>query len=206
MKNLHSCFALFVAGMFAASFALAEEKGSSKSPNPEEIMKKVEAAGKVGPAHKKLESLVGNWSAEVKSWMVPDAPPMVSKATTKSSWVMEGRFVREEFKGEMMGKPFNGMGLTGYDNQKQKYNSFWVDDMSTAIFTSEGTATDDGKVITFNGKMDCPMTGEKDMAVTQVLRIISPDKHVFEMHDPSKGEKSKTMEITYTRKSGGGAK
>ena len=48
--------------------------------------------------------------------------------------------------------------------------------------------------------MDCPMTGEKDMPVKQVLRIISPDKHVFEMHDPRKGEKSKTMEITYTRK------
>jgi hypothetical protein len=32
----------------------------------------------------------------------------------------------------------------------------------------------------------------------QVLLIISPDKHVFEMHDPTKGD-LKTMEITYTR-------
>ena len=44
------------------------------------------------------------------------------------------------------------------------------------------------------------MTGEKDMPVKQVLRIISPDKHVFEMHDPTISDNSKTMEITYTRK------
>ena len=31
-----------------------------------------------------------------------------------------------------------------------------------------------------------------------VLRLISPDKHVLEMFDGSKGN-AKTMEITYTR-------
>jgi hypothetical protein len=67
-------------------------------------------------------------------------------------------------------------------------------------FTSEGTADDGAKVITFAGKMDCPMTGEKDMPVKHVVRIISPDQHVFEMHDPRKGDNSKMMEITYTRK------
>jgi len=55
-------------------------------------------------------------------------------------------------------------------------------------------------VITLEGKYDCPVTGEKDKASKLIYRIISRDKHVFEMHDPSKGDKSKTMEITYTRK------
>ncbi len=92
------------------------------------------------------------------------------------------------------------MSLTGYDNQKEKYNTVWVDDMSTAILTSEGTAENGAKVLTFMGKMDCPATGEKDMPIKQVLRIISPNKRVFEMHDVSKGGDNKTMEITYTRK------
>lgn len=205
MKNCitSTCSALVLAGLFTASAALAEDKAAHEKMDPAkmaEMMKKVEAAGAPGAAHKALEPLVGEWTAEVKSWMSPEAPPMVSKGTAKAEWAMDGRFVREEFNGEMMGKPFQGMSLTGYDNQKKKYNSFWVDDMSTAIFTSEGTADDGAKVITFNSKMDCPMTGEKDMPVKQVLRIISPDKHVFEMHDPRKGENSKTMEITYTRK------
>ena len=41
--------------------------------------------------------------------------------------------------------------------------------------------------------------GQKNMTMKQVIRIVSPDTHVFEMHDPSKGEHSKTMEITYIR-------
>ena len=205
MKNrlTHTCTALLLAGLFTATSGRAEDQASAEKMDPAkmaEMMKKVTAAGAPGEAHKALEPLLGEWTAVVKSWMAPDAPPVESKGTAKAEWVMEGRFVREDFSGEMMGKPFHGMSLTGYDNLKQKYNSLWVDDMSTAIFTSEGTATDGAKVITFYSKMDCPMTGEKDMPVKQVLRLLSADQHVFEMHDPRKGEKSMTMEITYTRK------
>ena len=200
MKKLHVYSTLALVGTFAAAVAFADEKKAAKKSDlsPEETMKKVEAAGKPGAQHKLLEPLIGEWTAEVKMWMAPEAPPTVTKGTVKSNWVMNGRFVREEFKGEMMGKPFNGMSLTGYDNQKQKYSSVWVDDVSTAIFVSDGTATEGGKVITFNGKMDCPVTEQKDMPFKHVVRIISADKHVFEAYDPSKGD-SKTMEITYVR-------
>jgi hypothetical protein len=117
-----------------------------------------------------------------------------------TAWVMNGRFVRQEFTGEFMGKPFHGVSLTGYDNTKQKYNSVWIDDMRTSMFTSEGEGENGNNVITLEGKYDCPMTGRKDLPMKQVLLIINQDKHVFEMHDPTKGDGSKTMEITYTRK------
>ena len=111
-----------------------------------------------------------------------------------------GRFLQEEFQGEMMGKKFNGLGLMGYDKFNKKYVNTWVDDMGTGIFVSEGLPDADGKVITHTGKMDEPMTGEKAKPVKMITRILSPDKNVFEMHDLSLGEKSKVMEITYTRK------
>ena len=198
----YTCSALIVAGTLVASFAPAQDKSASKKLDPkmEEMMKKAEAAGTPGAAHKALEPLVGDWTAEVKCWMAPDAPPMESKGTAKASWAMKKRFVREEFDGEMMGKPFHGISLIGYDNSKQKYNTVWVDDMSTAIFTTEGTAENDGKIITFEGKMDCPITGEKDRSYRQVLRIINPNKHVLEMYNSPQGTEAKTMEITYTRK------
>jgi hypothetical protein len=164
------------------------------------LMKKAEAASTPGPAHKALDPLVGEWNAEVKMWMEPDAPPTVTKASAKSTWALKGRFVKQEFTGEFMGKPFNGVSYTGYDNVRQKYRSIWIDDMSTTIVTSEGDADAGGKVITLGGSYACAMTGEKDKANTQIYRIVSRDKHVFEMHDPTRGDKSKTMEITYTRK------
>jgi Protein of unknown function (DUF1579) len=195
--------AIALAGFFTTVATFADEKGAPDKPDfakMQEMMKKVEAAGAPGEHHKALTPLIGEWKAEVKAYMSPDGPPMVSNGTSKTEWALDGRFVSEEFKGTVMGKPFHGMGLTGFDNLKQKYVSTWVDTMSTAIMNSEGTADEAKKVFTFTSKMDCPMTGEKDMPVKLVLRITSQDNHTFEMHDPRKGEKSKTMEITYTRK------
>jgi hypothetical protein len=193
--------ALVVAGTLIAAFALAADKDSSQKLDPklEEMMKKAEAACTPGPAHQALEPLVGDWIVEVKMWMEPDAPPTFSKGTAKSSWTLKGRFVQQEFNGEFMGKPFRGISFTGYDNVRQKYRSVWIDDMSTTMVTSEGDADPEGKVITFGGSYACAMTGEKDKATRQIYRILSRDKHVFEMHDPARGENSKTLEITYTR-------
>jgi Protein of unknown function (DUF1579) len=197
-KIRYICTAVMVAGTLIARFALAEDASQKIDPGMEEMMKKAEAAGTPGAAHKALEPLVGNWTAEVKTWMAPDAPPTVTKAAAKSSWIMNGRFVQQEFTGEFMGKPFRGVSLIGYDNTKQKYNNIWIDDMHTSMFTSEGKG--ENNAITLEGTYDCPITGGKDLPMKQVLLIVSPDKHVFEMYDPTKAGASKTMEITYTRR------
>jgi len=193
---------LVVAGALLAGLAWADDKASSQKLDPklEEMMKKAEAACTPGPAHQALEPLVGDWNAEVKMWMDPEAPPAITKGTAKCTWALKGRFVQQGFSGEFMGKPFHGICFTGYDNVRQKYRSVWIDDMSTTLVTSEGDADAGGKVITFGGNYACAMTGEKNKATTQIYRILGHDKHVFEMHDPTRGDNSKTLEITYTRK------
>jgi hypothetical protein len=88
----------------------------------------------------------------------------------------------------------------GYDNVKQTFNTVWVSDVQTSIFTSEGKGENGNKVITLEGKSSCAATGRKEVPMKTVFRVISPDKHVFEMFDKSQGENAKMMEITYTRK------
>src|SRR5579859_3746178 len=99
----------------------AEAKsGSGKSDDErQEMQKRMEAAGTPGPAHKALDALAGNWKTEVKCWMEPGGSPHVSLGTAKASWVLNGRFLKEEFHGEVMGKPFTGRSLMGYDNIKE---------------------------------------------------------------------------------------
>ena len=174
-----------------------EEKAgtASSAPNKEEMMKKVQAAGTPGAGHKALGAFQGNWNAEVKCWMEPDGPPNVSQATSKANWIFGGRFLEEEFHGDMMGKPFTGRCLMGFDNTKQTFCSVWIDDMNTAMFTSEGRGENGNKVITLEGEASCAATGQKDVPMKQIFRVISPDKHVLEMFND--GEKA--MEITYTR-------
>ncbi len=178
----------------------AGNKFSSSNPDAgqEEMMKKMEAAGAPGPGHKALQALVGDWKAEVKCWMDPAGAPEVTQGTAKASWKLNGRFLEEDFHGQMMGKPFTGRTLLGFDNTKQTFNSVWMSDMQTSMFTSEGKGDSGNKVISLEGKASCAATGRKDIPMKTVLRLISPDKHVLEMFDGSKGN-AKTMEITYTR-------
>jgi hypothetical protein len=209
LRSLQTYAALSIASAVVITLAVAQEKPAKKSDKPkegsppdmEEMMKKWEAASTPGAAHKVLESLVGEWNVDSRWWMAgPDGPPTESKGSNKTQWIFGKRFIQDEFTGEMMGQPFQGMGITGYDNLKKKYVAFWIDSMGTSMFTSEGTADAGGKVLTFLGKMDDPMTGEKDVPMKHIVRIESKDKHTFEMHCLSKGDKSKMGEITYTRK------
>lgn len=161
-----------------------------------EILKKAEAAGAPGPGHKALEHYVGNWKCDVKCWMDPKGQPEQSQGTAKVSLSMGGRYLQEEFEGQIMGRPFNGRSFLGFNNIKQTYESVWFDDMNTAMFTSEGKG--DSKAITLEGETSCPATGRVDIPMKMILRVNGPNKHTFEMFDCSQGN-AKTMEITYTR-------
>ena len=146
-------------------------------------MRKMEAAATPGPAHKALDAFVGNWKAEVKCWQEPGGQPNVTQGMAKTKWIMNGHYLEEEFSGEMMGKPFTGRSWMGYDNVKQTYNSVWMSDMQTSIFTSEGKGENGNKVITLEGTSSCAGTGEKDVPMKTVFRLTGPDKHIFEMYD-----------------------
>ena len=111
-------------------------------------------------AHKALQGMVGTWDAEVTSWMEPGQPPVKSKGTSENRMALGGRWVESRFTSEMMGQPFEGIGYTGYDNQKKKYMGTWMDNMSTAVMVTEGTMDAAGKVMTSTSTMDDFMTGK----------------------------------------------
>jgi hypothetical protein len=197
----------FVAGLaFGLLLALgitgaARLAGSEEDPFSEEMMKRWKEISTPGERHKDLGRFVGTWDVELKMLM-PGAPPQVTKGTAEYSWLMEGRWLQERLKGEMMGQPFDGFGVFGWDNFKKEYVSSWVDSMSTAMAHSEGVPVDpDGKVVVQWGTMDEPLTGEHDKAVKLVTRMSGPDKFTFEIWDMGIGESGAVvMQFTYTRK------
>jgi hypothetical protein len=101
----------------------------------------------------------------------------------------------------MMWMAWKGMGVTGYDNFKKKYVFTFLDNMGTAILTGEGDFDAKNNVMTSYGKMDEPLTGEKNKTVKYVTRILSKDKHVFEIYDlVGTPHEFKVIEMVYTRK------
>jgi hypothetical protein len=197
-STLAACAALLLAGISVAQDARPGDKPMSadQKAQMEAWMKfATPAAG-----HKSLAGMVGTWDAEVTSWMDPAQPPEKSTGVSENRMVLGGRWVEQKFTSQMMGMPFEGVGYTGYDNQKKKYMGTWMDTMSTAVMVTEGTWDAAGKVMTSTATMDDLMTG-KAQKIKMTTTIVSPDHHQFEMWGPDPtGKMVKQMEIHYRRK------
>jgi hypothetical protein len=189
-----------------AAGQMQQGKPGEMPPEMADMMKKYQEMNALGPQHKDMAKAVGAWDAMSKMWMAPDAPPMESKGTAMFKTLLDGRYLQQEYNCDgMMGsnQPFKGIGIEGYDNFKKQYVSTWIDNMSTGILTMYGTADASGKVVTYEGKMDDPMTGAKDKKYKAILRHVDDNQVVYEMYDTTPdGKEFKTMEITYTRKAG----
>ena len=100
----------------------------------------------------------------------------------------------------VMGMPFAGTSIFGYDRFNDEYFTFWIDNMGTGYMTHRGTADASGKVITMEGTHDDFWTGEKDKWSKMVTTITSDDAHTTAMFVKGPdGNEFKTMEIVYTR-------
>jgi hypothetical protein len=178
---------------------MAKEKEQEGKMDMQEMMEVYKKLAILGAPHKLLSSMAGSWNAKVKSWMEPDQPPMESNGASEDKMVLGGRFLQQEFTGDMMGTPFTGIGFTGFDNHIRKYVSTWMDSMGTGILFFEGTAGADGKTITQESSYDDPIKGP--MKWRSVIKFLDEDTHLFEMYRIDRsGKEEKMMEITYTRK------
>jgi Protein of unknown function (DUF1579) len=200
-RHMLWCALALGAGLLAAvPAASGDEPKKDKKPaadaNPFEAYEK---AAEPGPEHKRLEAMAGSWDFTMKFWMEPGKPPTDAKGTAERKMVLGGRFLHEEVKSEMFGKPFTGVGVTGYDNVQKKYVSTWIDSMSTGISSAVGTADASGKVLTFTREDVDPVSKEKTKG-RDVINLDSADKHTMEMYKVlPDGKEFKVMELTFTR-------
>jgi len=189
--------ALAALGLLATASAFAADP----TPEQQAMMEKMNKAATPGPQHAILAKMAGEWTATVKFLMDPSQPWQETVGTSVVTTLMDGRYIQESNTATMMGMPFSGMGVTGYDNVIGKYVSTWIDNMGTGIMTSTGTADASGKVISWNGVMSDPMTGKPSKA-RMVTTVVDDSRHTFEMYSTPPGAKKemKTMTIEYVRK------
>ncbi len=194
------CLAGALLVMFSVA-AVAADQADTKKPSAGEaaMMEAMMKAATPGAAHKKLEGMVGSWNTKATFWGAPGAPPSTMEGTSENRWVMGGRYLEQRFSGSFSGMPFEGLGYTGYDNVRKEYWGTWMDNMSTGMMMTTGSADADGKTWTFNGTMTDPMTGQEGPVQEKVI-VHSNDHHVFEMYALGPDGLYKTMEIQYTRK------
>lgn len=185
--------------MLIASPVMAKEKKHEKHLDEKAMMELWQKAAQPGEPHKLFATLAGSWTTQTKEWMEPGKPPAESTGTAELKMLLDGRFLYQEYNGQMMGQPYSGIGIDAYDNLTKKYTTAWMDSMGTGLFIMEGTAGQDGKTITLRGSH--PEPGGGKMTHRAVWKIIDNDNQIFEMYGSHGKEKeSKFLEIVYTRK------
>ncbi len=151
-----------------------------------------------GKAHQMLAEGVGSWKVHTKMWMDPSAAPMESDGTSQAEMILGGRYLQSTFSGTMMGMPFEGISITGFDNAKKEFFNTWIDNMGTGLAYATGKYNEAANAIEFKGMMVDPMTG-KDSPFREVFKVIDQKKMVMEMYWEMDGKEFLGLELTYTR-------
>lgn len=172
------------------------EAPSDMPPEMQAMMEAFEKASTPGEAHEHLAKAAGTWKLTIKMWMEPGSEPEINEGTAEREMIMGGRHLEERITSTAMGMPFQGRGITGYDNVTGKYWGTWIDNMSTSVLVTEGQR--EGDAMVFSGKASNPMGGPPT-EMKMVSKMEGDDKEVVEIFEMHGGDEVKTMEIIYER-------
>lgn len=145
-------------------------------------MKKWQEFMTPGAMHKWLAKYNGNWDVEMTSFMDP-SNPQKSKGTGVYTSMLNGLYQAGDFKSDMMGMPFQGHSITGYDNAKKVFVSTWVDNFGSGIIYMTGTYDEATKTLHLKGTQTDPMTG-KDAFIRQEMKVVNDDSYNLMMYGP----------------------
>jgi hypothetical protein len=152
-----------------------------------------------GPVHQMMAESAGEWNSSVTMWMDPAQPPQKIDGTCTNEMIMGGRYLKSSQKSTMMGMPFEGMMLLGFDNAKKEFTSVWYDNMGTGTIISTGTYNNQDSTLTLLGTMVDPSTG-KDVKCRETMKFIDKDNQILTMYVMQDGKEIKNMEQVLTRK------
>lgn len=194
MKNLYIIFAF----LFMASFLFAQDENNMEQGAMDEETKVWMDYMTPGEMHTLLAGGEGEWKTKSTFWMEPGTEPMVTEGTSKGEMILGGRYLRTEHTGNMMGMPFQGISIEGYDKALNKFVNVWIDNFGTGIAYAEGVYNEEEDIFEYNGTMTDPMTKEA-MSFRQTVKWNGKDEAVFKMYMPIEGEEFQSMEVIMTR-------
>ena len=193
MLKLINFLCVFLIVMSSTSLIIAQE-GGEQSAEMQAWMEYMTP----GPMHEMMAKTVGDWNVITKYWMDPTGEPMETKGKATVEMILGGRYMKSTHTGTMMGMPFEGINLQGYDNATKEFTAIWIDNMGTGFSISKGKYDEASNSINFEGSMLDPITKE-DMSFRQVVKTIDDNHFMFEMYMNYKGQEFKSMVVDYSR-------
>jgi hypothetical protein len=192
------CILSVMAVLLVLVTAAVAQDAPATNAEQQAMMEAWQRAMTPGPQHASLAKMAGEFKLTVKMYTDPGAAPDVSTGTASRKMILGGRYLEETVHGTVMGQPFEGHGITGYDNVTGQWWGTWIDSMSTGLMTSHGDWDDEAGVGTFWAESADPMTGKPQKNRTVMRRLEGGDE-VMEMYMETPGGEVKSMEILYQR-------
>lgn len=149
--------------------------------------------------HGALARAEGTWDASVEiSVGPPGTPPLRSKGVETSRMCCGGLWLVTEFKSEPGSPPFEGHGITGYEPEKKKYVTTWVDSDLTTPMVSEGSFDATGRTLTTRGSM----TSKGKTLQWRSVEVWKDDdtRQITMFQRGPDGKETPSMSISYARR------
>ncbi len=186
---------LFTAAIFFSSQMFAQDQNQEMSEGEQAWMEFMTP----GPQHEMMQKYVGEWKTVTKLWMDPNTEPQVIEGTAKTESLLGGRYFKTTHSSIMMGMPFEGFSIDGYDNAKKEFFSVWFDNMGTSYMLSKGDYDEDSKTLTTSGS-SFDVMANADAEFKQVIKFKDDGSQVMDMYAYKDGNEVKVMSIDMTRK------
>ena len=189
MKFYANVAAVGLAGVLALSVNALQTTGQDKKPPAAQeasAMKPVQPTAE----HKQLQKWVGTW----------DATCTMNGQTSKGTFTCKPLgplWVVGDYKGEMMGTPFEGHCIDGYDPATKQFSTVWIDSMGAS--PSIGTGTMDAASKKLRMSLECSLDG-KPVTHTSVTEWKDDDTVLMTMTGPGPDGQVTDMKIEYKRK------
>jgi len=152
-----------------------------------------------GAPHKMMAEEVGTWNCDMTFWMGPDAKPEKATSTAEIKMVLGGRYQEANYKGTMMGQPFEGKSTLAYNNASKEFTTTFIDNMGTGMMVAMGSWDDASKSMNLKGDMVNPMNGKKT-PYREMYTVVDANTRKMEMFDTKDGKEYKSMEIMMKKK------
>ena len=150
--------------------------------------------------HEWLAQLTGEWESTMKCNAEPGKPPVEGKSSEKAR-MLGGFWVVSEGEGEMMGGKFSSILTLGYDPEKKKFISTWVDSMTSTLWSYTGSLDEATNTLTLETEGPNPMEPGKTCKFKEVIVLKDKDHKTFTSNiQGADGKWTEMMTATSTRK------
>jgi hypothetical protein len=192
MRNARSICLLWVMLVFAFG-------DLSQAQQPPEMVRN----GQPGPMHRRLDALVGDWNVDMTFYIAggTEAKPLFAPGLTcRREWITEtgNRHMRDITQGTFGGNPYYRLGILSYSTMDQRYEWNTVDALNSNMMTykgAKGSARADGDIVMTGEFTDQGVLGDsyagKTVGQRTVIKIESPNRHVFDVYFTPPGEKER---------------